>query len=85
MDRADIDPIWRVLRYQGRSTAWLARVTGYAPTYVRKIACGAKRPSQAFKDKACLALGMPVDSLFLDQCPLVARPSLTTVEDDSAA
>lgn len=59
------DPIWGILKYQGRSMSWLARTTGYAHSYVRKLACGVYRPSSAFRTKASMALMMPESSLFL--------------------
>jgi hypothetical protein len=59
------DPIWEILKYQGRSMSWLARTTGYAHSYVRKIKCRFNRPSKKFREKCSAALMMPEASLFL--------------------
>lgn len=59
-----MDPVWRILKHQGRGLEWLARKTGYAHLTVRAIACGARRPTAEFRAKCADALDMPEDVLF---------------------
>jgi transcriptional regulator with XRE-family HTH domain len=53
-----------VLKQQERSLSWLARKTGKSPTYVTRVIQGERKPSDDFKARASLALGVPVDLIF---------------------
>ena len=53
-----------VLGQQERTASWLARKTGKSPSYITRVLQGTRRPSQDFKDRAALALGIPADMLF---------------------
>lgn len=71
------DPVWALLADQGRNMKWLARVTGYRHSYVRRIACGASRPSSAFRAACAKALDVPEASLFFAE-NYDGRDSFTT-------
>ena len=53
-----------VLSQQERTASWLARKTGKSPSYVTRILLGERRPSDDFKARSAVALGVPVDILF---------------------
>lgn len=72
------DPIWALLADQGRNMKWLARVTGYRHSYVRRIACGASKPSGAFRRACVRALETPESALFFAE-NYDDSESLTTV------
>jgi transcriptional regulator with XRE-family HTH domain len=57
-------PLGAVLESQERTGAWLARKTGKSPAYVTKVLNGTRRPSDDFKTRASVALGVPVDLIF---------------------
>lgn len=59
-----MDPIWAVLREQGRNLKWLARRMGYSHGYVRGVACGMDPVTAAFRQRAANALDLPVGVLF---------------------
>lgn len=59
------DPIWNILREQGRKMPWLARKIGYRYSYVRKVACGDCLPSSEFRSACASALDMPEAVLFV--------------------
>ena len=62
-------PIWRILAGQGRSKAWLARVTGYHPVYVRRLASRSGLLPTQFRWRCVLALNLPEDLLFAGDSP----------------
>ncbi len=57
-------PLSAVLESQERNLSWLARKTGKSPSYVLRVTTGERRPSEDFKVRAALALGVPVSMLF---------------------
>ena len=57
-------PLGAVLDSQERTGAWLARKTRKSPAYVTKVLNGTRRPSDDFKARASLALGVPVAMIF---------------------
>ena len=59
------DPIWQILRDQGRNMSWLARQTGYKHGTVRRISCGYLKPSAAFRRKCAIAMSMSERYLFV--------------------
>ncbi len=62
-------PIWRILNHQGRTLSWLAERTGYSPAFVRGMKIGQWPISEAFRQKAAVALDLPIDVLFLSASP----------------
>lgn len=57
-------PLSDVLASQERTLSWLARKTGKSPSYVLRVTTGERRPSDDFKQRASVALGVPVALLF---------------------
>mgnify|MGYP001584447692 FL=1 len=73
MDRPD--PIWAVLREQGRyNLVWLAGRTGYSHSHVKAFASGARRPSARFRAGCARLLGMPEFDLFLHDGSNASQP-----------
>lgn len=58
-----------VLDQQERTAAWLARRTEKSPSYIARVLNGERRPSEAFKAAAAIALNVPVSLLFPDVAP----------------
>lgn len=59
-----MDPLWTILRHQGRDMGWLASRTGYSHSHVRAIASGRFKPSADFRSKAAFAMDLPESVLF---------------------
>lgn len=57
-------PLQATLDAQERDRSWLARKTGKSPSYVHRIVNGERRPSDDFKAKSAIALGVPAALLF---------------------
>ena len=57
-------PLQATLDAQERERSWLARKTGKSPSYVHRIVNGERRPSDDFKAKSAIALGVPESLLF---------------------
>lgn len=64
MYRPGVDELRRALAAQERSQAWLARKTGFDPSYVTLILQGRRRATPAFQEAAAAALGVPPSELF---------------------
>ena len=57
-------PLSHILASQERTMSWLARKTGKSPSYVLRVISGERTPSNDFKTRAAVVLGVPVDLLF---------------------
>jgi hypothetical protein len=59
------DPLWGVLRDQGRyNLVWLARTTGYSHSHVKAMAAGSQPASPRFRAACARVLGMREQDLF---------------------
>lgn len=59
------DPIWAVLKHQGRSLKWLARRTGYSYPHVKGVANGQQNVSDEFRRRCAAAMDLPESVLFI--------------------
>lgn len=57
------DQLRNILREQGRTLTWLARLTGVSRATVYAYMRGARRPSVEWIDRAAAALGVPASLL----------------------
>jgi hypothetical protein len=61
------DPIWLILREQGRSMVWLARKIGYSHSHTKGVAIGLQPASARFRAACAVALDLPESVLFFDR------------------
>ena len=59
------DPIWAILRAQGRHMGWLAEQLGYSHGFVRLVACGRRPPTAEFQRRCARVLSIPASILFV--------------------
>lgn len=67
-------PIWAILRADGRSQAWLARVTGYSVSHVHNVSAGNNPAAPAFRARCAAALKLDEATLFHPAEPSIASP-----------
>ena len=67
------DPIWAILRAQGRHMGWLAEQLGYSHGFVRLVACGKRPPTAEFQRRCAHALSIPASILFVPRGPAGAE------------
>jgi lambda repressor-like predicted transcriptional regulator len=65
-------PVFDILREQGRLLTWLARKSGYSHSHVKAVAAGIFPPSAKFRKACADALGLPEADLFNDAEPVAA-------------
>lgn len=57
-------PLAAVLESNDRTAAWLARRTGFSPSYVTRVLNGERKASLKFREQASKLLSVPEDLLF---------------------
>lgn len=75
------DPIWSILREQGRyNLVWLAEKTGYSHSHVKALASGRFPAPKAFRERCTALLGIPERHLFDLPGDHQDAPSVDTAE-----
>lgn len=64
MERTNGHPLWAILDHQGRTLAWLARVTEYSESHIWAMKGGRAEPTARFRARCAAALGLPEWALF---------------------
>ena len=75
----------KTLRAQGRSQRWLAGQIGKSHGYVRKLACGAEKPSDELRRRIADVLGVDSVSFLADCSPTKQAARSVNTESELVA
>ncbi len=59
------EPIWEIMRDEGRTLRWLARRAGYGEVHLYEVRAGRRHATARLRQACATALGRPASELWL--------------------